>query len=78
MFDSVGAFLYGTFYIAVGFLFHAQIHQAVRVLNELGLSATLVALVLVAGYIAFRYVRRRARTPRKTVGPVAQPAPCHL
>jgi membrane protein DedA with SNARE-associated domain len=58
-FDSLGALVYGAFYTGAGFLFHNQLRQALAVLRELGLSALLFALVLVATCIAFNWVRRR-------------------
>jgi membrane protein DedA with SNARE-associated domain len=59
LFDGLGSLFYGTFYIAAGFLFRNQLSQAMALLNRLGLSALLLALVVVTGYIAFKYVRRR-------------------
>ncbi len=70
LFDGLGSLVYGAFYIAAGFLFHNQLQQAVAVLSELGLSALLLALIVVLAYIAFKYVRRRravsGRTQRNT------------
>jgi len=59
LFDGLGSLFYGSFYIVAGFLFHNQLRQAMAVLNELGFSALLLAVVLVGGYAAFKYVRRR-------------------
>src|SRR5467141_3791045 len=58
-FDGLGSLFYGTFYVLAGFLFHNQVWKAMAVLNQLGFSALLLALVLVTGYIAFKYARRR-------------------
>jgi membrane protein DedA with SNARE-associated domain len=63
LFDGLGSLLYGSSYIAVGFLFHNQLRQAMAVLNEVGLSALVLAVALVSGYIAFKFVRRAS--PRK-------------
>ena len=57
--DGLGSLFYGGFYIAVGFLFHNQLQGIVATLNQLGFSALLLILVLVPGYIVFKYVRRR-------------------
>jgi len=62
LFDGLGCFSYATFYIVAGFLFHNQLLQAMAVLNELGFSALLLAVALVGGYVAFKYVRRKALT----------------
>jgi len=58
-FDGLGSLFYGTFYVLAGFFFHNQVWKAMAVLNQLGFSALLLALVLVTGYIAFKYARRR-------------------
>jgi len=58
LFDGLGALSYGTFYVAAGFLFRDQLRQALGVLNHFGFSALLLVLVLVTGYVAFKYARR--------------------
>src|SRR6266853_311283 len=63
LFDVLGSLFYGAFYISAGFFFHSQLQRAMAVLNQLGSSALLLGLVLVSGYIAFRYAR--SRKPRK-------------
>ena len=62
LFDGLGSLFYGSFYIVAGFLFHNQLRQAMALLNQLGFSALLLAVVLVGGYVAFKYVRRKALT----------------
>src|SRR5437867_2975629 len=57
--DGLGSLFYGSFYITAGSLFHNQLQDIVATLNQLGFSALLLALVLVPGYIVFKYVRRR-------------------
>jgi hypothetical protein len=57
--DGLGSLFYGGFYIAAGFLFHNQLQGMVAMQNRLGFSALLLALVLIPGYIVFKYVRRR-------------------
>jgi len=57
--DSLGSLFYGGFYIAAGYLFHNQLQDILATLNQLGFSALLLTLVLVPGYIIFKYVRRR-------------------
>ena len=64
LFDGFGSLFYGSFYIVAGFLFHNQLRQAMAVLNELGFSALLMAIVLVGGYLAFKYIRRRKALTR--------------
>jgi membrane protein DedA with SNARE-associated domain len=58
LFDSLGSLFYGTFYISAGFLFRDQLRQVLGVLNHLGFSALLLVLVVVTGYVAFKYARR--------------------
>jgi len=64
--DGLGSLFYGGFYIAAGLLFHTQLQDIMATLDQLGFSAFLLALVLVAGYIVFKYVRRR----RPLIGPI--------
>jgi len=64
--DGLGSLFYGGFYIAAGLLFHNQLQEMMAMLNQLGFSALLLALVLVPGYILFKYVRRR----RPLIGPI--------
>jgi membrane protein DedA with SNARE-associated domain len=59
--DGLGSLFYGAFYVMAGFVFHNQLQKAVVVLNQLGFSALLSALVFVTAYIAFKYIRRRRR-----------------
>jgi len=59
LFDSLGSFLYAAFYIVVGVLFHNRLRQTVALLKDFWFLALLLALVLVPGYIALKYVRRR-------------------
>ncbi len=65
LFDSLGSLFYGAFYIVAGFVFHNQLQQAMVIMKQLGLHAFLLALLLVAGYIAFKYVRRRTTLNRE-------------
>ncbi len=58
--DGAGSLFYGAFYILGGFFFHRQLERIMAALNELGLTALLVALVVILGYVALKLVRRRA------------------
>jgi membrane protein DedA with SNARE-associated domain len=69
LFDTLGSFVYGAFYIIAGIVFHNQVHQVLAVLEQLWVSVLLLTLVLVAGYISFKYVRRRA----VVIGPTRAP-----
>ncbi len=66
LFDSLGSLFYATFYIVAGFVFHNQLQQAMAITKQLGPRALLLALLLLAGYIAFKYVRRRTTIKRTT------------
>src|SRR5262249_34732392 len=61
--DSLGSFLYAAFYILVGLLFHDRLHQTVALLKHFWFITFLLALLLVPGYIALKYVRRRTEPP---------------
>jgi membrane protein DedA with SNARE-associated domain len=71
LFDTLCSFLYGAFYIIAGIVFHNQLQQVLAALEQLWVSVLLVTLVLVAGYISFKYVRRRA----VVIGPTPAPSP---
>jgi membrane protein DedA with SNARE-associated domain len=73
LYDSLGSLFYGTFYITAGFLFRDQLRQVMGALNHLGFSALLLVLVLVAGYVAFKYARR-FMSRKHSVGQGDQPA----
>jgi membrane protein DedA with SNARE-associated domain len=77
MFDSFGSLIYGTIYIAAGYLFHNQLHRAFAVLKQLGFSAFLLALALGIAYVALKYSRQRLffiawRRPKTTETPHAE------
>lgn len=57
VFDSLGSLIYGTCYVAAGFLFHNQVEDILARLNKLGLGAMVLALGLIAAYVAFKYVQ---------------------
>jgi membrane protein DedA with SNARE-associated domain len=57
--DTLGSLFYGGFYVIAGYLFHNQLLQLMGMLSQLGLSALWLALVLVPGFIAFKFIRRR-------------------
>lgn len=59
VFDGLGSLFYGASYIVAGFVFHNQLQETMASVNRLGFSALLLALVLVTGYIALKYARRR-------------------
>lgn len=59
LFDGLGSLIYGSFYITVGFFFHNQLSNVMGLLNRVGLSALVLVVAIVSGYITFRYARRR-------------------
>jgi hypothetical protein len=59
LFDGLGSLIYGTFYIAAGFLFHDQLGKVISWLSRLGFGAVLLGLVLISGYLALKYFQRR-------------------
>ena len=65
LFDGIGSLLYASFYILAGYVFHDQLQGALAVLSRLGFSIVLVALVVAAGYIAYKYARRRNNLSRE-------------
>jgi membrane protein DedA with SNARE-associated domain len=75
LFDGIGSLIYGTSYVAAGFLFHNQLNQALAVLSRLGFSALLLLTGLIAAYITFKYVRRRKATSVSMQGNTSSKAP---
>ena len=59
LFDIVGSLFYGAFYIGAGFIFRNELTQAMALLSRVGLSAIMSVFIVVTGYIAFKYARRR-------------------
>lgn len=74
LFDGLGSLVYGAFYVVIGFVFHNQLLQVVGALKQVGLSALVSLLVVVAAYIAFKYVRRHQATRRAQSQSVSAPA----
>ena len=58
-FDALGSLVYGSFYIGAGFIFHNQLRDLLAVLNRLGSSALAAGSVAIAGFVIFKYMRRR-------------------
>jgi membrane protein DedA with SNARE-associated domain len=55
LFDGLGAVLYGAAYIMAGIVLHNQLQQALLLGKDLGFSAGLLAVVLVAAYLALKF-----------------------
>lgn len=65
LFDGLGSLVYGATYIVAGFLFHNQLERTLAVLNHFGIGALVLSLVLVSGYIGFKYARRLTRPDQR-------------
>jgi membrane protein DedA with SNARE-associated domain len=62
LFDGLAALFYSGCYVTAGFLFHNQVQQAMVWLDRVGHGVLGVGLVLVVGYVAYKYaLRRRTR-----------------
>ena len=59
LFDGLGSLFYGSVYITTGFLFHNQVQEVMVWLDRLGHGVIGLVLVLVVGYVAYKYVLRR-------------------
>ena len=73
--DGLGSLFYAGFYVSAGYVFHNQLQEAITKLNQIGLSAALLALGLATGYIAYKYARRRIRAARRSAAVLPQPQP---
>lgn len=56
--DAAGSLLWCTCYLVLGRLFHQQVDQVVGFLGLFGRRAGLIAVVLIAAYLAFKYLQR--------------------
>jgi membrane protein DedA with SNARE-associated domain len=79
-FDALGSLFYGTFYTTAGFLFRKQLQQALDLLHRLGLTALLLLLAVVGGYVVFKYAHRRKPpvTGRSAREPAARTEPAGI
>src|SRR5262249_2110943 len=58
-FDALGSLLYGSFYLAVGCLFTAEVNGVLEWLSEFGTRTVAVSLALVAFFVGYKYAQRR-------------------
>lgn len=58
LFDAGGALLWALTYLGLGFLFHRQVDAIIVAIGLLGRRAGLVAAVLIAAYLSFKYFQR--------------------
>ncbi|HLZ55033.1 MAG TPA: DedA family protein [Verrucomicrobiae bacterium] len=66
LFDGSAALFYGSSYVTAGFLFHNQVREVMVWLDRLGHGAIGLGLVLVVGYVAYKYALRRAERDPET------------
>ena len=59
LFDGSAAVFYGASYVAAGFLFHNQVQKVMVWLERLGHGVIGLGLVLVVGYVAYKYALGR-------------------
>jgi membrane protein DedA with SNARE-associated domain/rhodanese-related sulfurtransferase len=57
--DALGSFIYGSFYITLGFLFSAQIERIIAALSQIGGNAITLLIGLVAAYLAYKFWHRQ-------------------
>jgi membrane protein DedA with SNARE-associated domain/rhodanese-related sulfurtransferase len=57
--DAIGSLLYGTCFIGLGFIFCNQIQKLATTIAQVGGSALLLIVALVAIYLAYKYWRRQ-------------------
>jgi len=66
LFDGLAALFYGSSYITTGFLFHNQIEQILVWFDRVGHGVIGLGLVLVVGYVAYKYALRRTERDPET------------
>lgn len=57
--DAAGCLMWTSAYLFVGRLFHSQVDAVVRLLGLYGRRAGVIVTILIAGYVAYRYIQRR-------------------
>lgn len=76
LFDGFAALFYAGCYETTGWLFHNQVQQAMVWLDRFGHGVVGLVLVLVIGYVAYKYVLwRRARVRSRALGNKSAVAP---
>ena len=59
LFDGVGVLLWTSTYLGLGWLFRSELERLAERLFQMGKWFTVLAIVLLAIYLAYRYLRRR-------------------
>src|SRR5262245_17991309 len=77
LFDSLGSGLYAGSYLLLGLLFSQQLVQVLDILSQIGRSALVLLLSLLAAYVGIKYLKRQRRlrgqrVPRISVEDVYQ------
>ena len=58
-YETLAALIWALGFLGLGALFHAAIQDVLAVMSSVGLTATLVGVLLLAGFAAWRYRQRR-------------------
>jgi membrane protein DedA with SNARE-associated domain/rhodanese-related sulfurtransferase len=58
-YETVAALIWALGFLALGGLFHGAIQDVLAVMSSVGLTATLVGMLLLAAFVAWRYRERR-------------------
>jgi membrane protein DedA with SNARE-associated domain len=66
VFDGLAALVYAGCYVAAGFLFHNQVELIMVVIDRVCHGVIGLGVVLVAGYVGWKYALRRRSTPGKS------------
>jgi membrane protein DedA with SNARE-associated domain len=59
LYDSAGALIWSAAYIALGFVFSRQLERLVGYVSYMGTNLALVVVSLFAGWIAWKWIKRR-------------------
>ena len=59
LFDALGALLWSTSYVVLGFVFHHQLEEAADYISQVGVSVLTVAIIALAAYVTYKYVQRQ-------------------
>ncbi len=74
VFDAIGALLYGTVYLGLGFLFDREVSGVLELAGQFGTGTLLLAMAFAVVFGAWKYIRRH-RASKATGKQAAQAAP---
>lgn len=57
--DAISSFIYASVYVLLGLFFHEQLERVISIIRRLGCLSLALLAVLLAGYLGYRFLKRR-------------------